>query len=72
MLQGCWSECSCMRKHIVMEEHYTKCQHSTPFVLNCRPHAVLLVFRNTLLTLSDWTFYVLRHRVQISELLTRT
>jgi hypothetical protein len=24
-----------MRKRVFMEEHYTVCQHSTPFVLNC-------------------------------------
>jgi hypothetical protein len=32
-----------------MEEHYTVCQHSTPFLLNC--HTQFLVFRNTLLAL---------------------
>jgi hypothetical protein len=36
MLQQCSSGSSCthMPMHIVMEEHYTVCQHSTPFVLN--------------------------------------
>jgi hypothetical protein len=34
-----------------MKEHYTVCQHSTPFVLNGWPYAVFLVFLNTLLML---------------------
>jgi hypothetical protein len=34
MLQQYSSVNSCMRICIVMEEHYTGCQHSTPFVLN--------------------------------------
>jgi hypothetical protein len=34
MLQQCSSACSCMRTHIVMDEHYTGCQHSMLFVLN--------------------------------------
>jgi hypothetical protein len=42
-----------MRKHIVMEKHYTVCQHSTPFVLNGYAH--FFVFRNILLTLL-WFF----------------
>jgi hypothetical protein len=38
--------------HIVVEEHYkcTKCQHSTPFILNS-PTQVVLMFYNTLLPL---------------------
>jgi hypothetical protein len=35
-----------MRTRIVMEEHYTRCQHSTPFVLNGHMQ-FFLVFRNT-------------------------
>jgi hypothetical protein len=34
MLQQCSCDSSCMRTHIVMDEHYTVCRHSTPFVLN--------------------------------------
>jgi hypothetical protein len=34
MIQQCVSASSCMRTHIVMGEHYTRCQHSTPFILN--------------------------------------
>jgi hypothetical protein len=40
MLQHCSSASSCMWMCIVMEKHYTGCQHSTPFVLNGRPCAV--------------------------------
>jgi hypothetical protein len=36
--------------HIVMEEHYTVCQHSTPLVLNGAMQ-LLLVFCNTFLPL---------------------
>jgi hypothetical protein len=32
MLQQCSSESNCMGTSIVMEEHYTGCQHSIPFV----------------------------------------
>jgi hypothetical protein len=35
MLQQCSSASSYLWMHIVMEEHCTKCQNSTPFVLNC-------------------------------------
>jgi hypothetical protein len=38
MLQQCSSASSCTRTRIVMEEHYTGCQHSTPFVLNISAH----------------------------------
>jgi hypothetical protein len=34
MLQQCSGAISCIRMPIVMKEHYTGCQHSTPFVLN--------------------------------------
>jgi hypothetical protein len=34
MLQQCLSASSCMRMCSVMEELYTVCQHSTPFILN--------------------------------------
>jgi hypothetical protein len=36
MPQQCSSASSCIRTHIIMEEHYeyTGCQHSTPFVLH--------------------------------------
>jgi hypothetical protein len=34
MLQQCPSASRCMWTCIVMEEHYTGCQHSMPFVLN--------------------------------------
>jgi hypothetical protein len=34
MLQQCSSASSCMRKRIVVEEHYTGCQHSMLFVPN--------------------------------------
>jgi hypothetical protein len=34
MLQQCSSTKICVRTHIDMVEHYTVCQHSTPFVLN--------------------------------------
>jgi hypothetical protein len=34
MLQQCWIANSCMRKRIVMGEHYTGYQHSTPSFLN--------------------------------------
>jgi hypothetical protein len=51
MRQQCSSASSCMRTSIIMKEHYTEYQHSTPFVLNGRPYAVLLVFRNEILTL---------------------
>jgi hypothetical protein len=34
MLQQCWSVSCCMQTHIVMEEHNSRCQHFTPFVLN--------------------------------------
>jgi hypothetical protein len=44
------SSCTRMRMRIVMEEHYTEGQHSTLFVLNGRPYAVFLVFRNIFLT----------------------
>jgi hypothetical protein len=39
-----------MRTRTVMEEHYTGCQQSTPFVLN-GPTQFFLVFPNTFLTL---------------------
>jgi hypothetical protein len=39
------SNCTRMRTRIVMEEKYTVCQHSKPFVLNGRPYSVFLVFR---------------------------
>jgi hypothetical protein len=50
-LQKCSSASSCMQMRIVMEEHYTRCQHSTPLVLNGQHYAGFLVFCNTLLTL---------------------
>jgi hypothetical protein len=34
MFQQGWSVSSCMGTHNAMEEHYTGCQHSMPFVLN--------------------------------------
>jgi hypothetical protein len=34
MLQQCTCSCKSMQTHIVMEEHYTRCQHSMPSVLN--------------------------------------
>jgi hypothetical protein len=34
MLQQFPSASSCMRTGIIMTEHYTGCQHSTPFVLS--------------------------------------
>jgi hypothetical protein len=34
MLQQCSSASICMQMCIVMEEQYTKCQHSMPCVLN--------------------------------------
>jgi hypothetical protein len=34
MLKQSSSVSSCMRMHIVMEEHHTECQHSMPFGLN--------------------------------------
>jgi hypothetical protein len=38
LLQQSSSASSCMRTRIVMEEDYTVCQHSTPFVLNVLTH----------------------------------
>jgi hypothetical protein len=46
MLKQCSSASSCMRTRIVMEEHYTVCQHSTTFVQN-GPTRFYFVFRNT-------------------------
>jgi hypothetical protein len=46
MLQQCSSVSSCMQTHVVMEEHYTVCQHFMPFVLNGLMQ-LFLVFRNT-------------------------
>jgi hypothetical protein len=34
MLEQCASASSCMWTRDVMQEHYTVCQHSTPFVMN--------------------------------------
>jgi hypothetical protein len=51
VLQHCSSSISCMLTHFVMEDYYAVCQHSTPFVLNDATQLVVLVFRNTLLTL---------------------
>jgi hypothetical protein len=34
MLQQCSGASSCVRMCIVMEEHYTGCHHSTPFIRN--------------------------------------
>jgi hypothetical protein len=34
MLQECSSLNGCMGTRNVMEEHYSRCQHSVPFVLN--------------------------------------
>jgi hypothetical protein len=51
MLQWCSSVSSCMRTCIIMEEHYTMCHRSMPFVLDGWPYAVLLAFHNTLQTL---------------------
>jgi hypothetical protein len=45
MLRKCSSACSYKRKRIVIEEHYTVCQHSTPFGLN--GPMIFLVFCNT-------------------------
>jgi hypothetical protein len=55
ILQQCSSASSCMQMCIIMELHYTRCQHYTPFVLNGQHCAVFLVFHNTLLTLL-WSF----------------
>jgi hypothetical protein len=49
MLQQCSGASNCMRMCVVMEEHYTACQHSPPFVLN-DPMQFLSVF-NTLVAL---------------------
>jgi hypothetical protein len=38
MLQQCLSANSCMRTRIVMEEHYTGCQHSMSLILNGPTH----------------------------------
>jgi hypothetical protein len=46
MLQQCSSASSCMRKRNFTEEHYTGCQHSTPFVLN-GPRSFLSVLQYT-------------------------
>jgi hypothetical protein len=46
MLQQCLGVSSCMLTYIVMEEHYTTCQHSTPLVLN-GPTQFFLVFCDT-------------------------
>jgi hypothetical protein len=51
MFQQCLSVSSCMWMHIVMEEHYTKCQRPMPFVLNVQPYAVSILFHNTFLAL---------------------
>jgi hypothetical protein len=50
MVQQCSRASSCMRTHFVMEKHYTRCQHSTPFVL-FGPMQFFLVFSNTLVNL---------------------
>jgi hypothetical protein len=49
VIQQCWGARSCMRTRIVIDEHCTGCQHSTPFVLNCQSYAAFffVVFRNT-------------------------
>jgi hypothetical protein len=41
MIQQCLSANSCMRARIVVDEHYTECQHSDPFPLNGRPCAFI-------------------------------
>jgi hypothetical protein len=43
MLQQCSSANSCMRRRIIMEEHYTGCQHSNIWFE--WPYAVVLILR---------------------------
>jgi hypothetical protein len=49
MLQKCSSGSSCIRMGIAMDEHFTGCQHSTPFVLNGSTQ-IFLLFHHTPLT----------------------
>jgi hypothetical protein len=41
ILQQCLGATSCMRTRIVMEEHFTGCQHSTPLVHVCYTYDVI-------------------------------
>jgi hypothetical protein len=50
MLSSAGVRAAVMWMHIVIEEHYTGCQHSTPFVLNASVQ-FFLVFCSTPLTL---------------------
>jgi hypothetical protein len=47
----------CMRTRIVMEEHYTRCQHSMPFVLSVIQYKVALqthlLLGNTFITCNN-------------------
>jgi hypothetical protein len=67
MLQQYSSASSCIRMRIVMEVHYTRCQHSTPlFWMALRS---ILVFHNTFVTLL-WSFAVEfyhQHSFRVSE-----
>jgi hypothetical protein len=44
MPQQCSSVSRCIRKRIIMEEHYTRCQHSTFSVLSNRSYEALYQF----------------------------
>jgi hypothetical protein len=56
MLQKCSSANSCirMRTRIVMVEHYTRCQHSTPFALNVPTQFFCSTFMTLLCSIHTW------------------
>jgi hypothetical protein len=55
MLQQCSSASNCMQTCIVIEKHYTGCQHSAPFVLNGPTQFFLCVLRSRIQTLL-WSY----------------